>query len=52
MPSLDDLKKRIYEVVKSSSPEIIDSINNTGKLEEQVEKKLTSIIGEFKKNNK
>ena len=49
---IKNTEKRIYEVVKSSNPEIIDSINNTGKLEEQVEKKLTSIIGEFKKNNK
>ena len=29
---------------------IIDNINKTGKLEEKTEKKLTSIIEEFKKN--
>jgi len=53
--SLNDIKgveKNIYEEIKASHPEIIDSINNTGKLEEEIEKKLTSAIEEFKKNNK
>ena len=45
-------EKLIYESVKSSNPEVIDSINNTGKLEEGVEKKLISIIENFKKTNK
>ena len=31
------------------SPEIIDSINNTGKLDEEVDKKLTSVIENLKK---
>ena len=44
------VEKQIYEEVKTSGPEIIDSINNTGKLEEEIEKKLTSIIENFKKN--
>ena len=55
---LDDVKiadiksteKMIYEEVNSSSREIIDAINNTGKLEEENEKKLISIIEKFKKN--
>ena len=38
--------------IKSSNPEIIDSINRTGKLEEEIEKKLTSIIQKFKEQNK
>ncbi len=46
------IEKKIYEKIKSSNPEIIDAINNTGKLEEEIEKKLTLIIQEFKKNNK
>jgi len=53
--NLKDIKnaeKQIYEEVKSSGPEIIDSINNTGKLEEETDKKLTSIIEKFKSNNK
>ena len=50
---LKNLEKQIYEKVKSSNPEIIDSINNTGKLDEKIEKKLISIIEQFqKKNNK
>jgi F-type H+-transporting ATPase subunit alpha len=44
------IEKQIYEEVKTNDPEIIDSINNTGKLEEEVDKKLTSIIENFKKN--
>ena len=49
---IKDSEKKIYEEIKSSNPEIIESINNTGKLEEETEKKLMSIITEFKKNNK
>jgi len=50
LPNIKDVEKQIYKKVKSSNPEIIDSINNTGKLEEKTEKKLTSIIEEIKKN--
>jgi len=46
-----NLEKKIYEKVKSSNPEIIDSINNTGKLDEKIEKKLTSIIEQFQKKS-
>jgi len=47
------LEKEIYEKVKTSNPEIIDKINNTGKLDEEMEKKLISIIEQFqKKDNK
>ncbi len=42
-------EKQVYEDIKSSNPEIIDSINSTGKLDEEVEKKLTSIIEQFQK---
>ena len=48
--NIKNIEKKIYEEIKSSNPEIIDSINNTGKLEEKIEKKLTSIIEKFKKN--
>ena len=43
-------EKEIYEEIKTKNPEIIDSINNTGKLDEEIEKKLISIIENFKKN--
>jgi len=52
LTNIKSIEKKIYEEVKSSSPDIITSINTTGKLEEEVEKKLISIIEEFKKKNK
>ncbi len=50
--NIKKIEKEIYEEVRSSNPEIIDSINNTGKLEEEIEKKLINIITEFKNKNK
>ena len=49
LSEIQDLEKNIYEEVKFSNPEIIDSINNTGKLDEKIEKQLTSVIEKFKK---
>ena len=49
LADIKNTEKLIYEEVKSSNPEIIDSINNTGKLDEESEKKLTSIMEKFKK---
>ena len=49
--NIKDIEKQIYEEVKSSNPEIIDAINNTGKLEEEIDKKLTAVIENFKKKN-
>ena len=46
---IQNIEKKIYEKVKSLSPEIIESINNTGKLDEETEKKLVSLIEEFNK---
>ena len=51
LSKIKNLEKQIYEEVKSSNPEIIDSINNTGKLDEEIEKKLTSIIEQFQKKS-
>ena len=48
---IQNVEKKIYEKVKSLSPEIIESINNTGKLDEETEKKLVSLIEEFNKKN-
>ena len=48
---IKDLEKNIYNEVESSNPEVIESINNTGKLDEESEKKLTSIIDQFKKKS-
>jgi len=51
LPNIKNIEKQIYEKVKSSNPEIIDSINTTGKLDEKIEKKLISIIEQFQRKN-
>ena len=45
-------EKDIIEKIKSDKPEIIDSIESSGKLEENTEKLLSQIIEEYKKGNK
>ena len=52
LADIKSFEKQIYEKVKSSNPEIIENINKTGKLDEETEKKLASLIEEFKKNRK
>ena len=49
LSKIKNLEKQIYEEVKSSNPEIIDTINNNGKLDEKIEKKLTLIIEQLQK---
>jgi F-type H+-transporting ATPase subunit alpha len=49
LSKIKSFERQVYDEVKSSNPEIIDSINDTGKLDEEIEKKLTLIIGEFQK---
>ena len=51
LSKIKDLEIEIYEEIKSSHPEIIDSINNTGELDDEGDKKLTSVIEQFKKKN-
>ena len=50
LPDIKNMEKQIYEEVKSTNPEIIESINSSGKLEEEIDKKLTEVIENFKKN--
>ena len=45
-------EKDIVEKIKSERPEIIDSIESSGKLEENTEKLLSQIIEEHKKRDK
>jgi len=52
LSKIKNTEKNIYEEIKVNNPEIIGSINSTGKLEEKIEKKLISIIENFKKINK
>ena len=51
LSKIKNLEKNIYEEIKSSNPDIIDSINSTGKLDEEIEKRLTKVIEDFKKKN-
>ena len=51
LSQIKDFEKKIYAEVKDKNPEIIDKINNTGKLDEEVEKKLFLLIEQFKKQN-
>ena len=44
-------EKDIIEKIKSDKPEIIDSIQSTGKLDENTEKHLAQIIDDYKKGN-
>ena len=52
LQNIKDFEKQLYEKIEASSPDIIKNINEKGKLEEEIEKKLVSIIEDFKKNNK
>ncbi len=45
-------EKDILEKIKSDKPEIIEAIQSTGKLEEETEKSLSQIIGQYKKESK
>ena len=45
-----DFEKDLYELIKSSHSDIIESINSSGDLNDNASSKLTSIIEEFKKN--
>ena len=45
-----DFEKDLYELIKSSHSDIIESINSSGDLNDDTSNKLTSIIEEFKKN--
>ncbi len=45
-----DFEKDLFELIKSSHSDIIESINSSGDLNDDTSNKLTSIIEEFKKN--
>ncbi len=45
-----DFEKDLFELIKSSHSDIIESINASGDLNDDTSSKLTSIIEEFKKN--
>ena len=47
---IKDFEKDLFELIKSSHGEIIEAINSSGNLEDDVASKLSTIIEEFKKN--
>ena len=52
LKDISEFENKVYELCKSNKPEIIESIKKSGKLEDEVEKDLRSLIDEFKKNFK
>jgi len=48
--NIAEFENKIIEKCKSEKPEILESISTEGKLEEGIEKSLTEVITELKKN--
>ena len=44
-------EKGLLELVKSEKPEILESIQKSGKIEENTEKLLSEVIDNYKKSN-
>jgi F-type H+-transporting ATPase subunit alpha len=52
LKDISEFENKILAKCNSENPEILKTINKTGKLEEETEKLLAKIIGELKKNFK
>ena len=52
LKDIAEFENKIIEKCKSSKPEIIDSIQSSGKLEEDKEKLLINVINQLKENLK
>ena len=52
LKDINEFENKILAKCNSENPEIIDSINKSGKLEEETEKTLIKLIEELKKNFK
>ena len=52
LKDIADFENKIIDRCKSDKPEIIESILNSGKLEEDSEKSLVEVITKLKKNFK
>ena len=50
LKDIAEFETKIIEKCRSENPEIIDSIISSGKLEEDIEKTLTELILDLKKN--
>ena len=49
LKNIAEFENKIIEKCRSEKPEIIDSINSSGKLDEDNEKVLTDLISDLKK---
>ena len=52
LKNIEDFENQLLEKCKSEQPEIIESISSSGKLDEDVEKKLASLINDLKEKFK
>ena len=52
LSEIKNFEKNILEKIKTEKPEIIESIQSSGKIEENTEKLLKQIIEDYKKGNK
>ncbi len=52
LKNIEDFENQLLEKCKSEKPEIIESISSTGKLDENIEKQLATLINELKEKFK
>ena len=52
LKNIEDFENQLLEKCKSEKPEIIESISSSGKLDEDTEKKLASLINDLKEQFK
>jgi F-type H+-transporting ATPase subunit alpha len=50
LKNIAEFENKILDKCKSDKPEILESISNSGKLEESIEQELIEVITELKKN--
>ena len=48
---IGSFEKGLLELVKSEKPEILESIQKSGKIEDEIDKTLSEIITNYKKTN-
>ena len=51
LSEIRSFEKGLLDLVKTENPEIIESIQKTGKIEEDIDKLLTEVITNYKKTN-
>ena len=52
LKNIEDFENKLLEKCKSEKPEIIESISSSGKLDEDIEKNLASLINDLKEKFK